>query len=354
MDTLTPALNAVEWVGDENGYLKILDQTRLPWEVHVLDCRDLETVWEAIRALRIRGAPAIGVAGAYGLVLGMQSGKDHSLEAFRAQLHTMADRLRECRPTAVNISLYLKRMESRALHLEAGPVEAIRLALLNEAHAILQENQTACTEMARHGATLIQDGFGLITHCNAGGLATAGMGTALGVILQAHRDGKRIHVFSDETRPLLQGARLTTLELMQAGVDVTLICDSAAAQVMSEGRVHAVFVGADRIAGNGDVANKIGTLSLAIAAHAHEVPFYVVAPMSTMDPELPCGDRIPIEERDAAEVTEGMGMRTAPENVQVYNPAFDVTDARYVRAIVTETGILRPPYEASIRKALSA
>ena len=312
----------------------------------------MDAVWDAIRSLSIRGAPALGVAGAYGVVLGVQAARDLPVEAFLEHLHRVADRFRACRPTAVNLPACVDRMEAVARDLEAGSVKVLRSRLLMEARRIHEEEQTSCTAMARHGAKLIEDGHGILTHCNAGGLATAGKGSALGVVIEAHEQGKHIHVFADETRPLLQGARLTVLELMRAGIDVTLICDSAAARVMHEGRVNAVLVGADRIAGNGDTANKIGTYSLALAAHAHEIPFYVVAPMSTIDPDLESGQGIPIEVRDPTEVTGCMGVPTAPEGVQAYNPAFDVTPWRYIRAIVTDKGILRAPYEDSIRRAL--
>jgi len=327
----------------------------------------MDAVWDAIRSLSIRGAPAIGVAGAYGVVLGVQAAPDRPVAAFLDHLHQVADRFRACRPTAVNLPASMDRMEAVARgagtdSTEALSTGALRSRLLLEARRIHEEEQAACRAMARHGASLIEDGHGVLTHCNAGGLATAGMGTALGVVIEAHEQGKRIHVFADETRPLLQGARLTVLELMRAGVDVTLICDSAAARVMHEGRVNAVLVGADRIAGNGDTANKIGTYSLALAAHAHEIPFYVVAPTSTIDPDLESGQGIPIEVRDPEEVTGTesgtgsgfMGIRTAPEGARVYNPAFDVTPWRYIRAIVTEKGILQPPFEDSIRRILRA
>jgi methylthioribose-1-phosphate isomerase len=315
----------------------------------------MDAVWNAIRALSIRGAPAIGVAGAYGVVLGVQATRDRPVAAFLDHLHKVADRFRACRPTAVNLPASADRMEAVARGSGADSAEILLSLLLLEARKIHEEEQAACKAMARHGAKLIENGHGVLTHCNTGGLATAGKGTALGVVIEAHEQGKRIHVYADETRPLLQGARLTVLELMRAGVDVTLICDSAAARVMHEGRVNAVLVGADRIAANGDTANKIGTQGLALAAHAHDIPFYVVAPTSTIDPDLESGQGIPIEVRAPEEVTvlpgtgSGKnGIRTAPEGAQVYNPAFDVTPWRYIRAIVTEKGVLQPPFEDSI------
>jgi len=351
---LTGPLQAVEWVGDTRGFLKILDQTRLPAEVEVIECRDLETVREAIRSLRIRGAPAIGIAAAYGLVLGLQADAGRPAEALRERVAEVSRDLRACRPTAVNLFAYLDRLETVAGRPEADSGSALLAGLLEEARRIDSENRAACDAMARHGASLIRDGWGVITHCNTGGLATAGSGTALGVLIRAHEDGKRLKVFADETRPLLQGARLTTLELMRAGVDVTLICDSAAARVMNERRAHAVILGADRIARNGDVANKIGTFSLAVNAAAHGIPFFVVAPTTTIDAELESGDAIPIEERHPDEVTGWQGARIAPRDVVVYNPAFDVTPHRYVSAIVTEQGVLRPPFRESLAEALES
>jgi len=352
VDALNGPLEAVEWVGDERGYLKILDQTRLPAHVEVIECRDLETVREAIRSLRVRGAPAIGIAGAYGLIVGLQADAGLPGEDARDRVARVGRALRACRPTAVNLFAYLDRLESVAAASGAASDSGLPARLLEEARRIDQENRAACEAMARNGAALIEDGWGVVTHCNTGGLATAGIGTALGVLIRAHADGKRLRVYADETRPLLQGARLTTLELMRAGVDVTLICDSAAARVLYERRANAVILGADRIAANGDVANKIGTFGLAVNAAAHGIPFFVVAPTSTIDAELQDGDAIPIEERHSDEVASWGGHRIAPQEVAVYNPAFDVTPHRYVSAIVTERGVLRPPYRESIAAAL--
>jgi methylthioribose-1-phosphate isomerase len=352
VDALNGPLEAVEWVGDERGYLKILDQTRLPASVEVIECRDLETVREAIRSLRVRGAPAIGIAGAYGLIVGLQADAGLPGEDVRERVARTSRALRACRPTAVNLFAYLDRLESVAAVPGAASDSGLPARLFAEARRIDAENRDACEAMARHGAALIEDGWGVITHCNTGGLATAGIGTALGVLIRAHEDGKRLRVFADETRPLLQGARLTTLELRRAGVDVTLICDSAAARVLHERRADAVFLGADRIASNGDVANKIGTYSLAVNAAAHGIPFFVVAPTSTIDAALENGDAIPIEERRPDEVATWQGEPIAPPEVAVYNPAFDVTPHRYVSAIVTERGVLRPPFRESIAAAL--
>ncbi len=319
----------IEWVGDHGGHLRLLDQTRLPTEVVFLDCHTSEDVRAAICRLSVRGAPAIGVAAAYGLVLAVRAG---------AELDAAVARLHGSRPTAVNLGWALERLRICGRHGSGDPVQK----LLDEAHAIAAEDEAMCAAMGRHGAGLIGEGDGVLTHCNTGALATAGLGTALAALFTAARQGKKFRVFADETRPLLQGARLTAWELHQAGIDVTLICDSMAAQVMKEGRVQLVLVGADRIAANGDTANKIGTYSVAVLAKAHGIPFYVAAPSSTFDPSLASGDGIPIEQRDPREVTHGMGRQTAPEGVEVYNPAFDVTPASLIAGIITEKGILRP------------
>ena len=333
----------LHWVGDTEGHLVLIDQTCLPGELVEIACCDVPTLIEAIRSLRVRGAPAIGIAAAYGVCLGVQTARDQDEASFFARLTEVADHLAGSRPTAVNLFWALERMKNRALELRGkqSPVE-IAAALLAEAHAICGEDRQMCRAIGRHGAELLADGDGVLTHCNAGALATADYGTALAVIFAAHEAGKRLHVYACETRPLLQGARLTAWELLQQGIETTLICDSAAAQVMAEGRVRAVITGADRITASGDVANKIGTYYLALAAAAHEIPFYVAAPTSTFDLTLDSGDHIPIEQRPAEEVTHGFGRPTAPEGVNVYNPAFDVTPVRLITAIICEHGIVRP------------
>jgi methylthioribose-1-phosphate isomerase len=341
-----PAVRTIEWVGDESGFLRLLDQTLLPSEVTYRDCRDLETVREAICALRVRGAPAIGVAAAYGLVLWAQ--QDRSGEGFG----TAAERLRSSRPTAVNLAWALERMGQRHRQWREQRQGARVSLFLAEARAIAVEDEQMCARMGRFGAELIGPGDGVLTHCNTGALATAGIGTALGAILTAAEQGKRIRVYADETRPLLQGARLTAWELQQAGVDVTLICDSMAAQVMKERRVNLVIVGADRIAANGDTANKIGTYGLALLAKAHEMPFYVAAPSSTFDLQLADGSGIPIEVRQPAEILQGFGRATAPAGIGVYNPAFDVTPHELITGIVTEKGLIRPVNRETILTAL--
>jgi methylthioribose-1-phosphate isomerase len=330
---------AVQWVGDEAGFLRLIDQTRLPGELVALDCKTPNEVWQAIRTLAVRGAPAIGVAAAYGVVLGA-GGVRH-----RAQ--QTADYLKTSRPTAVNLFWALDRM----MRVADGDAYAHRL--LAEAHAIRSEDAAMCRAIGRHGAALLPADGGVLTHCNAGALATAEYGTALAVIRAAFEGGKRFTVFVDETRPLLQGARLTAWELAQHGIDHVLVCDNMAGTLMKQGKVRAAVVGADRIAANGDTANKIGTYGVAVLAHAHGIPFYVAAPSSTFDLSLTSGDDIPVEERDPAEVTHGFGRATAPAGTRVYNPAFDVTPARLITAIITERGVIRPVSASAIRETLA-
>lgn len=355
--TTAPLPAAVRWQGGSLGHLVLLDQTRLPLEVTFLSVFDIETLFEAIRALRVRGAPAIGIAAAYGICLGLQPLFAPALGANRVQsdngqpdsavfferLEQVRSYLAASRPTAVNLFWALDRMVARARQLSArSEPSAIFESLFAEACAIHREDVATCRAIGRHGAELLPDGASVLTHCNAGGLATAEYGTALSIFFTAQDQGKRLHVFVDETRPLLQGARLTAWELMQRGLDATLICDSMAGQVMREGRVQGVFTGADRIAANGDAANKIGTYSLAVLARAHRVPFYVAAPRSTFDFNLPDGSQIPIELRDAEEVAEIRGHRVAPVGMRVYNPAFDVTPAEWITGIITEYGVIQP------------
>lgn len=341
----TAAPVTLRWEGDVDGRLMLIDQTRLPEELVEIPCRDVETVWEAIKVLRVRGAPAIGVSAAYGVCVGVQK-SDPTEESFYKRLREVADYLATSRPTAVNLFWALRRMTDRAETWRGKfPVSQLRLKLLEEARAIEQEDRQMCREIGRHGASLFTDGQGVLTHCNAGGLATVDYGTALAVFFAAQESGKRLHVYADETRPLLQGARLTAWELQQRGIEVTLLCDSMAAQVMKEGRVQGVVVGADRIAANGDTANKIGTYGVAVLAAAHGIPFYVAAPSSTFDWAIDSGSEIPIEHRDPAEITHGFGRQTAPTGISVYNPAFDVTPARYIAAFITERGVIKPPFD---------
>jgi len=343
MLTPHPKLETLRWIGDRTGLLELIEQTLLPQELKYLACRDAATVFEAIRALRVRGAPAIGMAAAYGVVLGTCSAASGEEATFFQKLAEVAKYLGESRPTAVNLFWALDRMSRRAAELRGKLAPAaLHGALLDEAKAIHEEDRAMCHAIGRLGAAMISDNSGVLTHCNAGGLATAEYGTALSVIFTAQDQGKHLRVFVDETRPLLQGARLTAWELSQRGIDTTLICDSMAAQVMREGKVQAVIVGADRITANGDTANKIGTYGVALLAAAHGIPFYVAAPTSTFDLSLPTGDTIPIEERHASEITHGFGRQTAPTGVRVYNPAFDVTPARLIKAIITDRGVIEP------------
>jgi methylthioribose-1-phosphate isomerase len=341
---------SVQWEGGLDGCVRIIDQTLLPSELRLLDLHSPGDVFDAVLQLRVRGAPAIGIAGAMGLVLALRGSRARTAQEFLNEARKAADFLASARPTAVNLRWALERLLRVAADHDLSPVEAVKQALLREAVAIRDEDARMCRAIGEYGASLLNDGDAVLTHCNAGALATSEYGTALAAIFVAHEQGKRVGVFVDETRPLLQGARLTAWELMQEGFDATLICDSMAGQVMKEGCVRRVLVGADRIAANGDTANKIGTYSLAVLAHAHGIPLCVAAPSSTFDLSIPDGSRIPIEQRSADEVVAGFGRRTAPEGIKVYNPAFDVTPARYIDSIITERGIIRPPTFDTIRK----
>ena len=342
LDAVVPT---VTW---ENGVVVMLDQRRLPGEQAMLRCRDHHEVAAAIRDMAIRGAPAIGVAAALGLALGAKLTRAEG-GALAAEWSDMCATLADTRPTAVNLFWAIERMRRRFDATAAQGGEMLRAALLAEALSIQQEDLDACKRLGDLGAELLPKSARLLTHCNAGALATAGYGTALGVVRSAARLGKLEAVFAGETRPWLQGARLTVWELMQDGIDATLIAEGAAGHLMAKGEINAVVVGADRIAANGDVANKIGTYGLAILAKEHGLPFYVAAPVSTLDLNTPSGEDIPIEERPAHEVTHLAGQRIAPEGTRARNPAFDVTPHRYVTAIICETGVARPPYLASLR-----
>lgn len=340
------AFSTIEW---EDGKIKLIDQTLLPNEFKHIYCDDLATIWEAIKSLRVRGAPAIGIAGALGAVLGIWNSKADTYNEFVSELKSATDYLATSRPTAVNLFWALDRITRTAEENSQIPISQLKDVLLAEAEEIIEEDKAMCRAIGQHGMALLNENDTILTHCNAGGLATSDYGTALAVMFSAHDAGKKIQVFADETRPLLQGARLTTWELMQAGIDVTLICDNMAAQVMKEGKIQCVIVGADRIAANGDTANKIGTYNVAILAQAHDIPFYVAAPTSTLDFALETGSEIPIEQRSPEEVTEGFGKLTAPKGVKVYSPAFDVTPASLVTAIITEKGLAQPPFTESLR-----
>jgi methylthioribose-1-phosphate isomerase len=339
----------VPTVAWENDVVVMIDQRRLPAEQVILRCRDHHEVAEAIREMAIRGAPAIGVAAALGLALGVRLSRAEGA-ALRTEWSDMCAELAATRPTAVNLFWAIERMRRRFDALAAAGGTALRDTLLAEALAVQQEDLEACRRMGDLGAELLPQQARVLTHCNAGALATAGYGTALGVVRSAARLGRLAAVFADETRPWLQGARLTVWELMQDGIEATLIAEGAAGHLMAKGEVNAVVVGADRIAANGDVANKIGTYGVAVLAKEHALPFYVVAPVSTLDLHTPTGADIPIEERPAHEVTHLAGHRIAPEGVRVRNPAFDVTPHRYVTAIVCERGVARPPFTESLAR----
>jgi len=330
----------VEW---KDGTVRMLDQAQLPENVVFLDCRDYRMVAQAIRELRVRGAPAIGVTAAMGVALGAKAIQSDKFDEFSKSVHEICDELASTRPTAVNLFWAIERMKQTLAACRGIPVEEGKRRLVEESQRILDEDIAMNRAMGRHGAALVNDGQTILTHCNAGALATAGYGTALGVVRAAWEQGKKIRVIADETRPVLQGARLTAWELMQDGIPVTLITDNMAGALMRQGAVHLCIVGADRIAANGDVANKIGTYSVAVLAKAHGIPFYVAAPSSTIDLSTPSGDQIPIEQRQAGEVTSMCGKATvAPAGVSVLNPAFDVTPAAYVTAIITERGVFKP------------
>jgi methylthioribose-1-phosphate isomerase len=334
----------IEWLGDR---IRVIDQTRLPHEEVFLDLDNYRQVADAINELRIRGAPDIGVAAAYGFALGAQKIEPDSKDEFLAQLRPVNETLSSSRPTAVNLFWALERMNRVAQSSE--DVSKIKKDLLAEARRIEAENDEANRRLSELGSELIQEGFTILTHCNAGSLATAGYGTALGIIKMAREQGKRIEAYATETRPLLQGARLTTWELLKENIPVTLITDSMAGYFMNKGDIDCVIVGADRIAANGDVANKIGTYTLAVLAMENAIPFYVAAPLSTIDLSLPTGEDIPIEERSPDEVTHIQGIRIAAEGVRGVNPAFDVTPHSYVTAIITEKGVIREPYVERLR-----
>jgi methylthioribose-1-phosphate isomerase len=337
-------IETIQWTGDR---VVMIDQRKLPLEEKYVTCSSYEDVAQAIRNMTIRGAPAIGVAAAMGVALGVLHASEDQLDA---QFQTICDTLARTRPTAVNLFWAIDRMQRLYHSLRGQPIASIRRRLIEEALRIREDDIAICRAIGRHGAPLVPDGRTVLTHCNAGALATAGYGTALGVIRAAIESGKRVEVFSDETRPFLQGARLTVWELQQDGIPTTLITDNMAGYFLKSGRIGCVVVGADRIAANGDVANKIGTYTVAVLAKENGVPFFVAAPISTLDLSLDSGDAIPIEQRAAAEVTHVFGQLVAPEGTSAAHPAFDVTPARYISAIITENGVARTPYEESLRR----
>jgi methylthioribose-1-phosphate isomerase len=338
----TAELKAIEWV---SGKVRLIDQTRLPQEEAYLELSDYRDVAEAIKTLRVRGAPAIGIAAAYGLALGANCIKARSKKEFLDKLRVISDELASTRPTAVNLFWALKRMNGVAE--KAKSIDEIKSTLLTEAKKIDKEDEEMEKTLSRHGSSLMKDGYTIMTHCNTGALA-AGYGTALGVIKAARESGKKVHVFATETRPLLQGSRLTAWELKRYRIPFTLITDTMTGYFLSQGKIDCVIVGADRIVANGDVANKIGTYNLAVLAMENGVPFYIAAPTSTIDVSIESGTDIPIEQRDPEEVTHIRGVPIAPRGVRAANPAFDVTPHRYISAIITERGILREPYINSL------
>ncbi len=345
-----PQLKTIEWV---NGAARIIDQTKLPAELVYIDIRTAEEMHEAIATLKIRGAPAIGIAASFGLYCGAKDFPDDAaIDDFLEYLGKKAEFLVSARPTAVNCSWAINRIREKISSIAplSPIVKSLKQAILEEAQSILDEDIRLCRKIGEFGFELLRTFDTLLTHCNAGSLATGGYGTALAAVYVGSERGKVFHVYADETRPLLQGARITAFELMRAGIPVTLICDGMAASVMSHGAIDAVIVGADRIAANGDTANKIGTYGVALAAREHQVPFYVAAPFSTFDLSITTGDEICIEERSADEIVRGFGSVIAPANVRVYNPAFDVTPAKLISGFITDRGVIREPYAVEIKK----
>ncbi len=349
-----PSNPTLTWQGDVDGYVSMIDQTLLPQELLYVAIRDKEAMWDAIQRLVIRGAPAIGVAAAYGVVLGAQEFEGSDVHRFQEHVRSVMDYLATSRPTAVNLFWALERMNTRLKTLDDQDPRDQKAALFHESCLIHQEDEAICAELGRVGAQLVESGDILLTHCNAGALATGGSGTALSVMFHAHEEGRRFRVFVDETRPLLQGSRLTAWELMQAGINATLICDNMAAHAMKTQGITRIFVGADRIAANGDACNKIGTYGVAVAAQAHNIPFYVVAPKSTFDLSLSTGAEIPIEERASEEITAFYGHTCAPQGVQTWSPAFDVTPHQLITGIVTEKGLISPLSPETIEETLNS
>ena len=339
-------IQTLEWTASG---VRFIDQTKLPNEEVYVTCTTHQQVADVIRNMVVRGAPAIGVAAAMGIALGVKNSTAENIDKLRQDFDSICDLIGKTRPTAVNLFWAINRMREKFELLSGKPIAQIKQALIEEAQRMHAEDIAANQAMGRHGAALMPASGGVLTHCNAGALATCGYGTALGVIRAAIEQGKKIHVYADETRPFLQGSRLTAWELMKDGIPTTVISDNMAGAMMKEGKIGAIVVGADRIAANGDVANKIGTYTVAVLAKENGLPFYVAAPFSTIDLQTPSGNQIPIEQRNPREITHFAGKAVTPEGVQVENPAFDVTPAKYVTAIVTERGVARPPFDESLR-----
>jgi len=342
-------IETVKW---DKGKIKIIDQSKLPERLVYRYCRNVKEAWWAIKKLQVRGAPALGVMAGYSVVLGLRNNKFKSFSELDKKLKAVTKYLSTARPTAVNLFWALERIKKVVIQNKGKGSEYIKKMLLKEANKILAEDRLMCQRIGEYGADLLKSNMNVLTHCNAGALATGGIGTALGIIYTAHHLGKKIKVYADETRPLLQGARLTAWELKKAGIEVTLICDNMAATLMQQKKIDCVIVGADRIAANGDTANKIGTYNLAVLAKEHKIPFYVAAPSSTFDFKIKSGKEIPIEERGGNEVKKIGKCLIAPSKVKVYNPAFDVTPHRYIRAIITEYGIARRPFRKNLKKTI--
>ncbi|MGA2920954.1 MAG: S-methyl-5-thioribose-1-phosphate isomerase [Candidatus Sulfotelmatobacter sp.] len=349
--TIKIMIQTLEWT--DQG-VRFIDQTKLPTEETYVICKSYEQVADAIRTMVVRGAPAIGVAAAMGIALGAQNSKAETVGDLKRDLDQICDVIRKTRPTAVNLFWAIHRMQEKFERLRIRPIAQIKRELVEESKRMHAEDIAANQAMGRYGATLMPSEGGVLTHCNAGALATAGYGTALGVIRAAVEQGKKIHVYADETRPFLQGSRLTAWELMKDGIPTTVISDNMAGAMMKQGKIGAIVVGADRIAANGDVANKIGTYTVAVLAKENGIPFYVAAPIATVDLACPDGDHIPIEQRNAREISHIAGKQMTPDGVSIENPAFDVTPAKYVTAIITERGIARDPYLESLPKLAAA
>ena len=337
----------IQWIGNS---VKIIDQRKLPAKLEFIVCKDVNVLWKAIRTLAVRGAPALGVAAGFGVLLGIKRFQGNDRKAFEKHIEKVCRYIGTSRPTAVNLFNVMERMREIISRNKKASVAQLKQLLKKEAIKIYEEDRATCRAMGGFGARLIRNGFRIMTICNAGALATVDYGTALGVMYSAKKNGKKFKVFACETRPLLQGARLTAWELVKEKIDTTLIADNMAATLMKQEKVDAIFTGADRIASNGDAANKIGTYNLAVLAHHHGIPFYIVAPFSSFDMNIKSGKQIPIEERKSEEITHFAEKRIAPEGVNVYNPAFDVTDHALITAIVTEAGIIHPPFKANIKK----
>lgn len=341
------AIQSIEWRDD---HVRILDQTYLPNREVYSDIRDVGRMWEAIKKLRVRGAPAIGIAAAYGFYLGIRELPENTFQSFWVEVERIAEYLETARPTAVNLHWALERLKTTIQAHKEKDIEEIKDIVLETAKTIHDEDKRICKQIGENGVETVPKDAKILTHCNTGSLATGQYGTALSVIFHAHESGNNIQVWVDETRPLLQGSRLTSWELMNAEIPMKLITDSTAGSLMRRGEVDVVIVGTDRVAANGDTANKIGTYPLAVLAHENEIPFYVAVPLSTIDMELQTGDEIPIEEREEDEIASFNGSRVAPKKVETYNPAFDITPHKYITAFITEKGIIEPPFEENFKK----